>query len=1004
MRSAVAVSLKSLFVFCCIPGALAQTGTWYIDTIAGTDRPVNDGGKGISALLNSPGGIVTDAAGNTIFADSGNHRVRQISPAGTITTIVGTGIPGYSGDGGPATAARIITPQGLALDASGNLYIADYGADVVRKVSPEGNISTVAGNGANGNTGSTGKATAAALSGPFGLAVDKPGNLYIAEYFNNAVRKVTPDGNIQTFTGSKFTNAAGLAIDAAGAVYISASGENRIYKASAAGSVTVFAGNGSYDFAGDGGAATAASLASPWGLAFDASGNLWVGDTGNNRIRRVATDGSIQTVIGSGSAGITNFSSDPTSASVYRPSGVAIDAKGLVFWAEAGNNRIRYYNPANRQITETGGFTPALSSSGGPTSLLLFNPAGMATDAAGNLFIADTTNNVIRKITPGGAASVVAGTGSANFNGDVGTATTINLTQPQGVSVDAQGNIYIADTGSGRVRKLDTTGRITTVMGAGTGLPFSGTFAGNAFLFAPIAVVANPAGGFLTVDQLFGIVASVDALGTITLIPTSTVNYLFYPGGIALSGSTVYIADTYDNRILKYTGGSNISVLAGTGAPGYTGDNGPATKATLFLPGGVAADANGNVYVADTLNSAIRMIDKTGKITTIAGNGKPGFSGDKGVAQNAQLAFPSSISVDGAGNLLVADQGNQRIRQLQMLQVQPDLTITTDSATKTANHGSSLQIPLTLTSLGGFAGSAALSVSAPGGLSFQFSPSGAVNVAAGQTVNVTVTATIPATTAPGTYTLGFTVNAGTVQHTANVALEVTNLPQFPVAGVASNGVSPGEIIAIYGQDLGPANLALGSFDANNILATQVGGTQVLFDGKPAPLIYSAAGQLSAIVPYATDGKTTTQVQIQYNGRTSAAIPVPVVDAAPGIFNIPASSQAAALNADLSVNNEGNPAEKGSIVVLFATGEGQTSPHGTDGRIATDVFPKPQLPVSVTIGGEQAELLYAGAAPFEVAGVLQLNVRVPAGTPAGAAPVVLRVGTRIGTGVSTISVR
>jgi uncharacterized protein (TIGR03437 family) len=862
-------------------------------------------------------------------------------------------------------------------------------------VNTSGIITTVAGTGTFGTSGNNGKATAAQLNGPYALALDKAGNLYIADDLNNSVRKVTPDGTIFAFVPT-VSYPEGLAVDASGAVYVASWGDNKIYKTSSTGALSVYAGNGNGAFAGDGGPATAASLNAPQGIAFDVSGNLWICDSLNNRVREIS-GGNIQTVIGSGYSGLSAIGGNPTAISVYQPVGVAIDAKGVVYWSEAGNNRIREYLASNHSVIELAGYTPALNTSGAPTSLLLLNPFGTATDASGNLYIADTGNNVIRKVTPAGVSSIVAGTGSPNFNGEVGTATSINLAAPESVSVDAQGNMFIADTGNGRVRKVDSTGRISTVMGAGSGLPLPGTFDGNAFLIYPTGVVATGNGTFVVVDEYFGIVASVNSVGTISLVPTSTVNYLTLPIGVAVSGSNIYIADTYANRILKYTG-SSISVVAGTGKPGYSGDGGPATQATLNFPYAVAVDANNNLYIADSFNSAIRMVDTTGKITTIAGNGVAGFSGDGGLASKSQLFFPTGINVDASGNIEVADNINQRIRMLKYTTIPADLTIQTDASTKTANQGGSVPVTITLTSTGGFAGSASLTATAPAGITVQYAPTVPVNVTAGQTVTVTATVQVAASVAAGSYTVSFALAAGSIQHTASVTLKVTNLPLFTSAGVVNaasytaGGVSPGEIVAVYGQLLGPAAVALGTFDATGQLSTQVGGTQVLFDGVPAPLIYSLAGQLSAIVPYEVAGKTITQMQVQYNGQTSAAVGVNVVDAAPGIFTLPSSTQAAALNADLSVNGAGNPAAKGSVVVLYATGEGQTNPAGVDGKLATSTFPAPVLPVSVTIGGNPATILYAGAGPYEVAGVLQVNVQIPAGTASGSVPVVLQVGT------------
>jgi uncharacterized protein (TIGR03437 family) len=253
-------------------------------------------------------------------------------------------------------------------------------------------------------------------------------------------------------------------------------------------------------------------------------------------------------------------------------------------------------------------------------------------------------------------------------------------------------------------------------------------------------------------------------------------------------------------------------------------------------------------------------------------------------------------------------------------------------------------------------------------------------------------------TAPGHPTgNGHAYLATKIAQNINVVLNPGYLPQFTSATVvnaasyAGGGVSPGEIITIFGQNLGPSSLVAGTFDATGELSVQAAGTEVLFDGVRAPLIYATSGQLSAIVPYEISG-ASTQVQVQNNGQWSSAVGVNVVDAAPGIFTLPQSSQAAALNADLSVNGLSNPAPKGSIIVLFATGEGQTSPAGVDGKVAANTYPTPILPVSITIGGSSATLLYGGAAPAEVAGVLQLNVQIPPGTPSGVVPVILKVGT------------
>jgi uncharacterized protein (TIGR03437 family) len=1001
--------LRSLVIFTLslpFTPLFGQTTAWYIDTFAGTTRSVTDPGPALSAFLNTPAALVLDSQGNVLFADSGNRRIRKISKNGTISTIAGTGTPGYSGDGGPAGAAQFITPQGLAIDSAGNLYIADLSADVVRKIDTNGNISTIVGTGLPGYTGDNGPAIAATLDGPYALALDKAGNLYIADSNNNAVRKVTTTGTISTLTTTSAPE--GLAFDSSGNLYIASWGLSEILKYSSSGVTTILAGSGNFGYGGDGGPATGATLSGPEGLFVDSTGAVWFSDTSNNRIRKITPDGNISSPIGSGYSGLSNLGSDPTGVSVYQPDGIFVDATGIVYWAESGNNRVRSYNPSTRQIADLAGTTPPLTTSGAPASLLLNNPNAVTSDSAGNIYIADTSNNVIRKITPSGVSSIIAGTGQPGFNGDVGQATAINLSSPSGIAVDSQGNFYLTDTGNHRVRKVDTTGRITTVMGAGSGLPFPGTFDGNALLLYPWGIAVDGKGGFYVSDQYFGIVAHVDSLGNIALIPTQSVNYLYLPGGIAVQGSTIYIADTYDNRVLK-SDGTNTSVVAGTGKPGFSGDGKPATQSTLFLPSAVAIDSKNNLYIADSGNDRIRVVDSTGVIRTIAGTGTYGFSGDKGVATNARLAFPVSLNLDSSGNIEFADLLNQRIRILTLQTLVPDLSISADSATRSANHGDTLSVTLTLASVNGFTGSVNLAASgAPSAVAFQFSPA-AVTLTAGQTVTVTASAQLPFTLALGSSTLTFTATSGTLTRTATVALLVTNNPEFSAAGVvnaASNlgsAVSPGEIVANYGQDMGPASLTYGTFNSSGLLSQTVAGTTVLFDGRPAPLLYTSSGQLAAVVPYEVSGQATTLIQVAYNTQKSASIQVNVIDAAPALFNA-AGTQAASFNADGSVNSAANPAPAGTVVVLFGTGDGLENALPSDGQQIVAPYPTTSLPFSVTIGGEPAALDYYGAAPSLVAGTFQVNAHIPADLPSGPATVVVKVGSRVSTGTTTVAVK
>jgi len=554
--------------------AMAQN----ITTVAGWG--VGDGGPATSAGLSYPSGVAVDAGGNLYIADRYNGRIRKVTPAGVITTVAGNGTFGFSGDNGPATSAGLYLPSGVAVDASGNLYIADTANNRTRKVTPAGVITTVAGNGTSGFSGDNGPATSAGLNGPVGVAVDTGGNLYIADHGNDRIRKVTP-----------------------------------------AGVITTVAGNGTFGFSGDNGPATSASLGSPSGVAVDASGNLYIAD--QYRIRKVTPAGVITTVAGNGTSGFGGDNGPATSAGLSSPSGVAVDTGGNLYIADAGNDRIRKVTPAGVITTVAGNGTPGFSGDNGPaTSAQLLLPVGVAVDAGGNLYIADRFNARIRKVTPAGVITTVAGNGDHGFSGDNGPATSASLSNPSGVAVDTGGSLYIADRFNNRIRKVTPAGVITTVAGIGTFGGFSGDNG-----------PATSAG-------------------------------LSYPSGVAVdAGGNLYIADAGNNRIRKVTPAGVITTVAGIGTSGFSGDNGPATSASLG-PVGVAVDTGGNLYIADRENDRIRKVTPAGVITTVAGNGTGGFSGDNGPATSAQLSLPAGVAVDAGDNLHIADTYNHRIRKV----------------------------------------------------------------------------------------------------------------------------------------------------------------------------------------------------------------------------------------------------------------------------------------------------------------------------------------------------
>ena len=353
-----------------------------------------------------------------------------------ITTIAGNGTSGFGGDGGAANIASLSFPTGIALDAVGNIYIADWGNNRIRKVNKNGIINTFAGNGYKdslGNgvySGDGGAATSASLFSPTGVAVDSLGNIYIADRDNNVIRKVNTNGVISTVAGNGYKDSFG---------------------------------NGAYS--GDGGAATSASLYNPTGVAVDSAGNIYIADQSNQRIRKVDTQGIISTVVGNGDYGFNGDNNTASGATLANPSSVAVDASGNLFIADQSNNRIRKVNNNGVISTAAGNGTKGYSGDSGiATNASLAYPYGIALDYWGNIYISEHGNNVIRKVNSYGVISTVVGNGTKGYMGDGGIATIATLNGTEGVSVDAAGNIYIADAGNNRIRKVTNVNTVPVTL------------------------------------------------------------------------------------------------------------------------------------------------------------------------------------------------------------------------------------------------------------------------------------------------------------------------------------------------------------------------------------------------------------------------------------------------------------------------------------------------------------------------------------------------------------
>ena len=363
--------MKKLLLFIVLLPVLAQAQL--ITTVAGTGTPGYAGNTGpaTSALFNYPRSVAFDTTGNMYIADESNNVIRMVTPAGTTSTIAGSFTAGYSGDGGQATAAKLNKPWVVTTDKAGNIYIADSRNNVIRKVNPAGIISTIAGNGYaagtgnGGYSGDGGHATAATMHSPFGIAIDTGGNIFIADCYNNAIRKVDTAGIIHSITGD---TARG--------------------------------------YSGDGGPATAAHLYWPSSLAFDKNNLLCFTDFQNNVIRRIEADGSIHTIIGTGfgaGTGLSGYSGDggpATDAQLAHPFGLAIDTNNNIYFSDLSSTRIRKVNGSGIIGTIAGDGTTGYSGDGGPAFYARFyNPFGVTLDANNNLFIADAFNHAIRKIT-----------------------------------------------------------------------------------------------------------------------------------------------------------------------------------------------------------------------------------------------------------------------------------------------------------------------------------------------------------------------------------------------------------------------------------------------------------------------------------------------------------------------------------------------------------------------------------------------------------------------------
>ncbi|MBI4903905.1 MAG: SMP-30/gluconolactonase/LRE family protein [Acidobacteria bacterium] len=573
-----------------------------------------------------------DSTGSTIYALTGTN-VYKITSRGVVSNYVGNGRAAFGGDGGQATTASI-DATAIALDERGQLFIADFYNSRVRKVAADGTISTIAGNGTFAFAGDGGPAVQARLYGPDGVAVDRTGNVFVSDSYNHRIRKISPDGVITTIAGNGGAGSTGngnpatsaailypshLVLDSNGNLYF-AGYDTRIRKVTAAGIMQAFAGSGSYGFAGDGGPAVQAAFGDYYsniGVAVDGQNNVYVMDVDNDRIRKVDASGVINTV-----AGASHFRGENaagSSALMKFPTGIMADRGGTVYFTDTENMRIRAISPQGIVTTFLGNGLP-VSTDGPLAGARTFFPSGLTQDGGGNFYFGEGAR--VRRISAAGVVSTVAGTGTSGFSGDGSPGNVARVSRPYNVVVDANNNVYFADTGNHRVRKIAADGTITTVAGNGTaGFAGDGGPATQARLSNPRGVALDRNGNLYIADSSNQRIRRVDGNGTISTVAgngsccssgdngPATGARLGTPYAVAFDATgNLYIADWLGNQIRRVGTNGVIMTVAGTGEPDFSGDGGSALVAAMNGPSSMFIDAAGAIYFCDQYNHRIRKL------------------------------------------------------------------------------------------------------------------------------------------------------------------------------------------------------------------------------------------------------------------------------------------------------------------------------------------------------------------------------------------------------------
>ena len=674
----------------------------------------------------------------------------------------------------------------------GGIYIAEHHDHRIRFVTPDGIITTIAGMGPSGGfSGDGGPANLALVSRPFGLSLGPSGNLYFAESGNRRIRMIDGNGVITTIT--TITGSHGLEWD------VVATGDGRLIVATNTRIIEISPGEPPKPLLSD--------LNRVRGLALDKNGNIYFAETGRNLVRKLDRNGTVTTVAGGGTEtiGVEGLAADQVR--LFEPFDVEVDSDGNVFIAEFTPGAIRQVTPDGRIYTVAGG--PNATATIG-------QPKGIEFDAEGNLYIVDTPGGRVRRLSPDGQLRTVAGSGG--YNGDGRQAVWSLIARPNGLAFDALGRLYIADAFNNRIRRVNLDGTIETVAGDGEiGFRGDGGPALAASLSGPKGVAVGTDRTVYISDTGNHRVRKVTQDGYIDSIAGGGSDYftdspipalevgITGPTGLAvLSDGTVYVTDTGNHRVRRINPDGMISTAAGSGEPGFDGDGGSATAAKLLNPTSVTVGDDGALIICDQSAHVVRRVSPEGFISTLAGNGKPGkLEGDGGPATAASLGAPSAAVSDSVGNIFIADFGNNVIRKVDKDGIIRSLQVASPAR------------PSPRRFTGRVSG---LAVATDGSVYYS--------------ISTQVNRLVP-----------------------SESMLFDPLPEVLTTGVVNAAsstfgpVAPGMIFSIFGLNLGPPVARGAEVSADGFLPTSLADCRVLFDGIPAPILFTSRNQTNGVAPF-----------------------------------------------------------------------------------------------------------------------------------------------------------